>query len=160
MSEDKAGGKVCAGVSCPRVTLSVGTGQLEYQSGSWPTGKPPMEQLKYAEMRARQQHFQQMHQQQQQPRQPCPQAPSLSHRQVLLGHPLSTAWPWLQPLWPRLLRAVGPLTRAWGPRTAWAGRVNCGATAAATSWSPQPGGPVHQNTPLDPMVSDGFWNSG
>ena len=42
----------------------------------------------------------------------------------------------------------------WGPswklgalRTAWAGRVNCGATAAATSWSPPAWGRPTRGTP-------------
>lgn len=70
LSEDKAGGKVCAfGVSCPRVTALHRPGQLEYQRQQLLADRQAfhMEQLKYAEMRARQQHFQQMHQQQQQP---------------------------------------------------------------------------------------------
>ncbi|XP_044277839.1 SWI/SNF complex subunit SMARCC2 isoform X4 [Varanus komodoensis] len=50
-----------------------------------------MEQLKYAEMRARQQHFQQMHQQQQPPPPPPPSLPGGSQPLPSSGAPLASA---------------------------------------------------------------------
>ncbi|XP_043824945.1 SWI/SNF complex subunit SMARCC2 isoform X9 [Dromiciops gliroides] len=93
-----------------------------------------MEQLKYAEMRARQQHFQQMHQQQQQPPQNLPPGsqplPPTGASVPPPAHSLAVAPP-----------SVAPTSAASGPPTEQMGQTgsSSGSQQLQPAGAPQPG---------------------
>lgn len=69
-------------------------------------------------------------------------------------------WLWLQPLWPLLLLAVGPLLEAWVPLNRLGRQGQLQGHSSSNQLEPPSLGQSHQGYhPLDPTVSDGFWNS-